>query len=126
MDRRSRITRFITPRQKRIEIGPYFAPLAPKRLGYKCLVVDVFDASTLRQRATDDPYTPNELIANIEEVDLEFQKLAHHGPLCEGQPAPSGGRVGCCPDPDCARPANRVRPIAMLVGVKTLVLQVFD
>jgi FkbM family methyltransferase len=69
-DRRERITRFITPQQKGIEIGPYFQPLAPKRLGYNCLVVDVFDAATLRQRALDDPHLPNQIIDDIEEVDL--------------------------------------------------------
>src|ERR1700730_11534889 len=70
MDRRERITRFITPQQKGIEIGPYFAPLAPKRLGYNCLAIDVFDGATLRRHAADDQQIPDELIANIEEVDL--------------------------------------------------------
>jgi FkbM family methyltransferase len=69
-DRRERITRFITPQQKGIEIGPYFQPLAPKRLGYNCLVVDVFDAATLRQHALDDPNLPNQITDEIEEVDL--------------------------------------------------------
>ncbi len=70
MDRRERITRFITPQQKGIEIGPYFTPLAPKRAGYNCLAVDVFDAATLRRRAAEDPEIPDEMVPNIEEVDL--------------------------------------------------------
>jgi hypothetical protein len=70
MDRRECITRFITPQQKGIEIGPYFQPLAPKRLGYNCLVVDVFDRATLRQRALNDPNLPDQIIDEIEEVDL--------------------------------------------------------
>ena len=69
-DRRQRITRFITPQQKGIEIGPYFQPLAPKRLGYNCLAVDVCDAVTLRQRALEDPNLPDQVIDEIEEVDL--------------------------------------------------------
>jgi SAM-dependent methyltransferase len=70
MDRRERITRFITPQQKGIEIGPYFAPLAPKREGYDCLAIDVFDRATLCCRAAEDPEIPDQLIDNIEEVDL--------------------------------------------------------
>lgn len=70
MDRRERITRFISPQQRGIEIGPYFTPLAPKGSGYDCLVVDVFDAVMLRRRAAEDPEIPDEMIPNIEEVDL--------------------------------------------------------
>jgi SAM-dependent methyltransferase len=69
-DRREEITRYITPEQVGIEIGPYFAPLAPKRLGYDCLVLDVCDATTLRRRASKDPNVLREKIRNIEEVDL--------------------------------------------------------
>ena len=70
MDRRERITRFITPQQKGVEIGPYVRPLAPKRLGYNCPVLDVLDAATLRQLAIQDPNIPEDWATNIEEVDL--------------------------------------------------------
>lgn len=70
MDRRDRLTRLISREHMGIEIGPYFNPAAPKRLGYNCLVLDVFDASALRDRATVDPNIPKDAIGNIEEVDL--------------------------------------------------------
>jgi SAM-dependent methyltransferase len=70
MDRRDRLTRLISREQAGIEIGPYFNPAAPKRLGYNCLVLDVFDASALRERATADSNIPKDSIGNIEEVDL--------------------------------------------------------
>jgi SAM-dependent methyltransferase len=70
IDRRVRLTRLISPAQMGIEIGPYFNPATPKRLGYNCLVLDVFDAPVLRERATADPHIPKDAIGNIEEVDL--------------------------------------------------------
>jgi SAM-dependent methyltransferase len=70
MDRREQITRFITPQQRGIEIGPFCNPLAPKRLGFNCLVLDVCDAATLRQKAKADPAISAQSVANIEEVDL--------------------------------------------------------
>jgi SAM-dependent methyltransferase len=70
MDRRERIRRFITPQQKGIEIGPYYQPVAPKRLGYNCMVLDVFDAAALRARALDEPNIPDDLVDNIDEVDF--------------------------------------------------------
>jgi SAM-dependent methyltransferase len=70
MDRRQRIIRHITREQRGIEIGPYFKPLAPKRDGYRCLVVDVADRDTLRKQAQADPLIPREQLDSIEEVDL--------------------------------------------------------
>ena len=55
MDRRDAILKYITKEQRGIEIGPWFNPLAPKREGYSCLALDVFDSETLRKRAVDDP-----------------------------------------------------------------------
>jgi SAM-dependent methyltransferase len=69
-DRRDRLTRLISREQIGIEIGPYFNPATPKRLGYNCLVLDVLDASALRDMATADPYVPDEAVVNIEEVDI--------------------------------------------------------
>jgi SAM-dependent methyltransferase len=70
MDRRALITRFFTPQQQGIEIGPYFRPLMPKKSGNNCLVLDVFDGPTLRQKAAADSNVPKEMIAAIEDVDL--------------------------------------------------------
>lgn len=70
MDRRSEVTKFVTREKTGIEIGPWFQPLAPKREGYNCWSLDVFELETLRQRAKDDPYVLDESIINIEEVDL--------------------------------------------------------
>jgi SAM-dependent methyltransferase len=70
LDRRERLTRFISRDQRGIEVGPYFRPLAPKRLGYQCTVMDVFDAETLRLQALADSNIPRAAIADIEEVDI--------------------------------------------------------
>jgi SAM-dependent methyltransferase len=70
IDRRDRLTRFISRDQLGIEIGPYFNPATPKRLGYNCLVLDFSDASALRDRATADSNIPKDAIDNIEEVDF--------------------------------------------------------
>jgi SAM-dependent methyltransferase len=70
MDRRERITRHIRPEHRGIELGPYFNPLTPKRLGYNCLVIDIADAETLRKQAAADPLIPRENLDLIEEVDL--------------------------------------------------------
>lgn len=70
MDRRERITRHITRDHRGIELGPYFNPLTPKRLGYNCLVVDIADRETLRRQAAVDPLIPPETLELIEEVDL--------------------------------------------------------
>jgi SAM-dependent methyltransferase len=70
IDRRDRLTRLISHEQTGIEIGPYFNPATPKRLGYNCLVLDVLDASALRGQAASEPTIPKDVIVNIEEVDL--------------------------------------------------------
>jgi SAM-dependent methyltransferase len=70
MDRRERITRHITREHRGIELGPYFNPLTPKRLGYNCLVVDIADREALRRQAASDPLIPQETLDAIEEVDL--------------------------------------------------------
>jgi SAM-dependent methyltransferase len=70
IDRRQRILQFITKEQVGIEVGPWFAPIAPKKEGYNCWALDLFDAETLRRRAQSDPEAPKERIPEIEEVDL--------------------------------------------------------
>ena len=71
MNRRDILLEHITREQRGIEIGPYHSPIAPKREGYRCLSLDVFDAATLRQKAAADPLIPRSSVAAIEDVDLE-------------------------------------------------------
>jgi SAM-dependent methyltransferase len=70
MDRRDAILKYATKEQRGIEIGPWFNPIAPKREGYRCLTLDVFDSETLRKRAADDPNISAASAAMIEDVDL--------------------------------------------------------
>ncbi|MGF6371287.1 SAM-dependent methyltransferase/cell division protein FtsB [Paraburkholderia sp. RAU6.4a] len=70
MERRDAVLKGISRAQKGIEIGPWFNPLASKAEGYQCLVLDVFDLATLRQRATDIANVPDDIRDRIEEVDL--------------------------------------------------------
>jgi SAM-dependent methyltransferase len=70
MDRREQLLKHITKWQKGIEIGPWFAPLAPKREGYNCLSFDVFDTETLKKNAEDDPLLDNSGVSSIETVDI--------------------------------------------------------
>jgi SAM-dependent methyltransferase len=70
LDRRERILQFITKEQVGIEVGPWFAPIAPKKEGYNCWALDLFDAATLRRKAQSDPAVPKERIPEVEEVDL--------------------------------------------------------
>jgi SAM-dependent methyltransferase len=70
MDRQDAILKYATKQHRGIEIGPWFNPLAPKRDGYQCLALDVFDSETLRKRAADDPNISDAAAAMIEDVDL--------------------------------------------------------
>ena len=69
MDRRDAILKYISKDDLGIEIGPWFNPIAPKRDGYNCLVLDVFDTSGLRNRALADSSIASRA-GDIEEVDL--------------------------------------------------------
>lgn len=70
VDRRDAILKYITRNKRGLEIGPWFNPIAPKREGYRCLVLDVFNSETLRKRAVDDPNIAAASIPLIEDVDL--------------------------------------------------------
>jgi len=67
---RSAILNGITKDMRGIEIAPWFAPLAPKRHGFNCLVVDVFSQDELSKRAAADHNIPDESISLIERVDI--------------------------------------------------------
>ena len=87
MDRRSQILRHITKTQRGIEVAPWFAPLTPKRDGYDCRIIDVFDKPTLLKRAQDDSAIPVSGHALLEDVDFvgsatmiaELVPVANHG-----------------------------------------------
>jgi len=70
MDRRDEILKFIKKGDRGVEIAPWFNPLVAKRDGYNSLVLDIFDAESLRARASLDPNIPRVSIPLIEEVDV--------------------------------------------------------
>jgi hypothetical protein len=49
VDRRDAILKYTTKEQRGIEIGPWFNPIASKREGYRCLVLDVFDSGNAQK-----------------------------------------------------------------------------
>ncbi|WP_323123607.1 methyltransferase domain-containing protein [Burkholderia alba] len=70
MDRRSKILEGITRNHQGIEIGPWFNPIAPKREGFNCLSLDVYDTETLLSKASEDGSISKEQLSQIEAVDL--------------------------------------------------------
>lgn len=70
MNRREVILKYITKEKRGIEIGPFYTPLTPKRDGYNCLVMDVFDTATTRKMAADNPSISDEDAKGIEDIDL--------------------------------------------------------
>ncbi len=76
MNRRDRITKHVAKAQRGIEVGPWFNGLTPKRDGYDCIVMDVFDTATLRSRAAADATISDEQAALIEDVDIAGSSVA--------------------------------------------------
>ena len=70
MDRRDVILKYITKEKQGIEIGPFHSPLTPKRDGYNCLVMDVFDLATLKKMAKENVGISDEQCELLEDVDL--------------------------------------------------------
>ncbi len=70
MDRIAEITRYIEKSMYGIEVGPFFAPITPKKKGYRCLSLDYIDGNALRAQAKVDPNIPAEKVDDIEDVDL--------------------------------------------------------
>lgn len=70
MGRHESITRYITREARGIEIGAWYNGMAPKRDGFNCLTLDVFDTETLRRRARESEGIDGDLIKLIEDVDL--------------------------------------------------------
>lgn len=70
MSRQARITKHIATTDFGVEIGPWCNPLTPRVSGYKCLIVDVFNAEELRRRAKADITLSDEMVERIEDVDL--------------------------------------------------------
>jgi SAM-dependent methyltransferase len=71
VDRTQELRKHFTKDQLGIEIGPYHNPVAPRRLGFRSVSLDVFSTEELRRRAEADPHIPREHLANIEDVDLQ-------------------------------------------------------
>ena len=70
MTRNEQILRGLNKSMRGLEIAPYFSPLAPKRDGYNCTTLDVFDREELVRRAAADPNIPEEGLGRIEPVDF--------------------------------------------------------
>lgn len=70
MDRQRELLKHVSKDARGVEIGPYFSPLAPKRDGYDCLSLDVFDTETVKARARMDPSLSDEKVELIETIDL--------------------------------------------------------
>ena len=70
MSRNSELTRYVGKDKLGIEIGPWCHPVVPKADGYNCLILDVFDTQTLRDRARQDAGLSAEAADSIEDVDL--------------------------------------------------------
>ena len=68
--RRAKLLAGITKEMRGIEIAPWFCPLTPKREGFHCLSLDVFDKTTLLERAKQDPNILSDQLPSIEDVDL--------------------------------------------------------
>ncbi len=71
IDRKDRVLRFARKEQLGLEIAPFHSPLAPKRDGWNCLSLDIYDEVRLRAMAaaSEDPVVRDNL-ANIEKVDI--------------------------------------------------------
>ena len=66
-----------TPKHLGLEIGPYFAPIFPKKDGWNVRSVDVFNSEELIERAKLDPSIGENHI-NIEPVDYIFKGSLLH------------------------------------------------
>lgn len=70
MDRFEQLRKHIRHEMRGIEIGPFHSPIAPRKLGYNSIVLDVFDATELRRQAKVIPNLPFGSLDEIEDVDL--------------------------------------------------------
>lgn len=70
MERKEQITKFITKQMRGIEIAPWHSPLAPKREGYNCLTLDIFNTEELRERSQNNELLSQSQLLNIEDVDI--------------------------------------------------------
>ena len=90
IDRKDRVLHFARKEQLGLEIAPFHNPLAPKRDGWNCLCLDIYDEARLRAmaEASDDPFVRGNL-ANIEKVDVVAPAGDLHGAIdrlgCLGQ-----------------------------------------
>ena len=57
-----------------LEIGPWHNPIAPKKLGYRTIIIDAFDTHSLLERAKINPNIDEPSIRLIEPVDVVIKK----------------------------------------------------
>ena len=69
IDRKELILRYVNKDQLGIEVSPWHAPIAPKKLGYNIKTLDIFDIKTLVEICKKDPNT-HHLWNEIENVDI--------------------------------------------------------
>jgi SAM-dependent methyltransferase len=89
MERREVVLKHVRKDMLGIEVAPYFAPLAPKRDGWNCMVVDVFPTEELQLRASRDPdpvVSKNvdriesvDIVSSATELDVEIGRLGMLG-----------------------------------------------
>ena len=90
MDRNSQLLAFIPAGGHGIEIGAWFAPLVPKRDGWRTLVLDVLPRDRLRAMALASPYPAAVAgVELIEEVDL-LGSASELAGLCDAAGVPPG------------------------------------
>lgn len=75
MDRRTILLEGLDRRRARgVEIGPFYSPMAPKKDGWKTVVVDFTDGAGLRRIASEHASEViRRMAGNIEDVDVVWQ-----------------------------------------------------
>jgi len=62
--------KFMDRGERGIEVGPWFAPIAPRSAGWDVMALDVFGTEELMTKAATTPGVPAGAAVNIEPVDL--------------------------------------------------------
>jgi len=71
MDRKKYLQKFISKDMLGLEIAPYHSPILPKKDGWRCQTVDIYDQERLKALAAQDPHDfVREKCGEIEFVDI--------------------------------------------------------